>query len=349
MEPIVDERFEMMLDWLKKQPLLAGCDMSQPVPASSDASFRRYFRVFANSEETGETSFIVMDAPVEHEDCRPFIAVSDQLNKMGLQVPKVLAQNLVQGYLLLTDLGTTTYLSALEGATEVEADRLYQDALSALVRLQKNGQSAAQQLPAYNQTLLETEMNLFPEWLIGTHLNVSLDRVEKHDWQNVQQLLQKSALAQPLTYVHRDYHSRNLMVTSKDNPGILDFQDAVHGALTYDAVSLLRDCYISWPQEQVSEWQRSYFLQLCEAKLVSKDEWQAFQKSMDWMGIQRHLKASGIFCRLAHRDGKDSYLNDIPLTLDYLVQVGSLYPEMIDLVRLLENKILPKLAGFSTQ
>ncbi len=349
MEPIVDERFEMMLDWLKKQPLLAGCDMSHPVPASSDASFRRYFRVFANSEETGETSFIVMDAPVEHEDCRPFIAVSDQLNKMGLQVPKVLAQNLVQGYLLLTDLGTTTYLSALEGANEVEADRLYQDALSALVRLQKKGQSAAQKLPAYNQTLLETEMNLFPEWLIGTHLNVSLDRVEKHDWQNVQQLLQRSALAQPLTYVHRDYHSRNLMVTSKDNPGILDFQDAVHGALTYDAVSLLRDCYISWPQEQVSEWQRSYFLQLCEAKLVSKDEWQAFQKSMDWMGIQRHLKASGIFCRLAHRDGKDSYLNDIPLTLDYLVQVGSLYPEMIDLVRLLENKILPKLAGFSNQ
>lgn len=349
MEPIVDERFEMMLDWLKNQPLLAGCEVSHPVPASSDASFRRYFRIFASSEENGETSYIIMDAPVEHEDCRPFIAVSAQLNSMGLQVPKVLAQNLIQGFLLLTDLGTTTYLSALESASEAEADRLYQDALSALVRLQKNGQGAAQQLPAYNQALLETEMNLFPDWLVGTHLNLSLDKVEKHNWQAVQQALQKSAMAQPQTYVHRDYHSRNLMVTSQDNPGVLDFQDAVHGALTYDAVSLLRDCYIAWPQEQVSEWQRSYFLQLCEAKLVSKSEWQAFQKSMDWMGLQRHLKASGIFCRLAHRDGKEGYLNDIPLTLNYLVQVGSLYPEMTDLVRLLENKVLPQFAELSNQ
>ena len=341
MEAIVNERFEMMLDWLQIQPLLAGCEVSQPVPASSDASFRRYFRIVVKSESEIETSYIIMDAPVEHEDCRPFITVSEQLNKMGLQVPKVLAQNLIQGFLLLTDLGTTTYLSVLEVASQSEADQLYQDALSALVRLQTNGQSAAQKLPTYNQVLLETEMNLFPDWLVGTHLNLSLDKIEKQSWLSLQQALQQSAMAQPKTYVHRDYHSRNLMVTFKDNPGVLDFQDAVYGALTYDAVSLLRDCYIAWPEEQVSEWQRSYFLQLCEAKLVTKSEWQAFQKSMDWMGLQRHLKAAGIFCRLAHRDGKEGYLNDIPLTLDYLVKVGSKYPEMTNLVRLLENKILP--------
>ncbi len=347
MEAIVDERFEMMLDWLKNQPLLAGCEVSHPVPASSDASFRRYFRIAVKSDTEIDTTYIIMDAPVEHEDCRPFIAVSAQLNEMGLQVPKVLAQNLIQGFLLLTDLGTTTYLSALETANESQADQLYQDALSALVRLQSNGQSAAQKLPAYNQVLLETEMNLFPDWLVGTHLNLSLDKVEKQSWLSIQQHLQQSAMAQPKTYVHRDYHSRNLMVTSKDNPGVLDFQDAVHGALTYDAVSLLRDCYIAWPEEQVSEWQRSYFLQLCDVKLASKSEWHAFQKSMDWMGLQRHLKASGIFCRLAHRDGKEGYLNDIPLTLDYLVKVGSKYNEMTDLVRLLENKVLPNLESAS--
>lgn len=336
----MNERFNVMLDWLDSLALLSGKEVTEPVPASSDASFRRYFRINATCPEIGETSYIIMDAPVEFEDCRPFIAVSQQLIQMGLQVPKVIEQNLQLGFLLLSDLGSTTYLSILEDATESEADRLYQDALSALVRLQQHGKSAAAKLPAYDGALLETEMNLFSDWLVGTHLDSGLDKVEKANWLTVKNHLQQSALAQPKTYVHRDYHSRNLMVTDLDNPGILDFQDAVHGALTYDAVSLLRDCYIAWPDDQVTEWQRYYFLQLCEVKLATKSEWSEFQKAMDWMGIQRHLKASGIFARLNHRDGKENYLNDIPLTLNYIVEVGSKYPEMTDLVRLVEDKVL---------
>jgi len=337
------ERFQMLLNWLETLPLLQKCTVSTPVSASSDASFRRYYRIEAKCP-SGSYSYIIMDAPVEHEDCRPFIAVSKQLVNMGLTVPEVLAQDLSNGFLLLTDLGSTTYLSILETATESKADELYSDALTALVRLQERGSEAAQNLPAYDDKLLLTEMSLFSDWLLGTHLDIGLDKLEQQAWKDVQGILVKSALAQPQTYVHRDYHSRNLMVIDEGNPGILDFQDAVKGPLTYDAVSMLRDCYIAWPEEQVVEWQRNYFLQLCQSKQVAKDEWQGFQKSMDFMGMQRHLKASGIFARLFHRDGKDGYLNDIPLTLDYLVKVGEKHPEMHSIVELLETKVLPKLS-----
>ncbi len=339
----MNERFETLLNWLDELPFLAEQKVSPPVSASSDASFRRYFRIQVTDKEGGEKSYIIMDAPVAQEDCRPFIAVSEQLLGMGLQVPKVLAQNLELGFLLLTDLGSQTYLSVLEAATESEVDTLYQSALTALVTLQSKGQTMANALPRYDASLFETEMNLFSDWLLGTHLNIPLDKVEQLNWQSVKEVLQRSALAQPKVYVHRDYHSRNLMVTPENRPGILDFQDAVQGPLTYDAVSLLRDCYIAWPEEQVTEWQRAYFLQLCAVKLAHKDEWSAFQKSMDLMGIQRHLKASGIFARLNHRDGKDNYLKDIPLTLNYIVQVGKKYPEMKSLVRLIESKVLPKM------
>lgn len=347
------ERFQWMLDWLESLPLLAGCSYSEPVAASSDASFRRYFRIHVESDASElsvteakdakdiQRSYIIMDAPPTHEDCAPFIAVSDQLVKMGLQVPQVIEQNLQQGFLLLSDLGSTTYLSVLESCSDSEADRLYADALSALVKLQSQGQQAAKTLPAYSAELLNVEMDLFSDWLLATHLEMPLSTAEQHEWQQAKQCLADSALAQPKTYVHRDYHSRNLMLTEQQNPGILDFQDAVYGPLTYDAVSLLRDCYIAWPVEQVREWQRRYFLQLCEAGLIAKDEWQGFVKAMDWMGIQRHLKASGIFARLFHRDGKDGYLNDIPLTLNYIVEVGKLYPEMSWLVNLVENRVLP--------
>ncbi|BCN92855.1 aminoglycoside phosphotransferase [Thiomicrorhabdus immobilis] len=338
----------MMLDWLQNLPILQDCDLTEPVPASSDASFRRYFRIEVQGT-SDHNSFIIMDAPVEHEDCRPFIAVSEQLIKMGLTVPEVLEQDLNQGFLLLTDLGNTTYLSVLQAAEDETVDQLYGDALTALVALQTKGDKAALDLPAYNEKLLMTEMSLFSDWLLGTHLEIGLNQFEQQAWQDVQQTLVHSALKQPQTYVHRDYHSRNLMVLDNShpkmrNPGILDFQDAVKGPLTYDAVSLLRDCYIAWPQEQVVEWQRDYFLQLCQTQLLHRDEWSAFQKSMDLMGIQRHLKASGIFARLFHRDGKDGYLNDIPLTLDYLLKVGSKYSETHALVDLVEAKVLPELA-----
>ncbi len=337
----MNERFQMMLNWLQSLPILQDCDVSNPEPASADASFRRYFRIEAQGN-AGKHNYIIMDAPVEHEDCQPFIRVSNQLVNMGLNVPKVLAQNLEQGFLLLSDLGNTTYLSELEKRVESQAEQLYGDALTALVTLQTKGNDAANSLPEYDQKLLTTEMSLFPDWLLDKHLAIGFDKLEHQAWENTQRTLIKSALKQPQAYVHRDYHSRNLMVVEQGNPGILDFQDAVKGPITYDAVSMLRDCYIAWPEQQVTEWQRNYFLQLCTAKVMQRDEWSGFQKSMDLMGIQRHLKASGIFARLFHRDGKDGYLNDIPLTLNYIAKVGAQYSEMHSLVDLVENKVLPK-------
>ncbi len=340
----MNERFQMMLDWLDQLPELQGKTVSNPVAASSDASFRRYFRIEVSGEQNGaenRDSYIIMDAPVEHEDCRPFIRVADELFAMGLNVPQVIEQDLKNGFLLLGDLGSTTYLSILEQADESRADQLYGDALDALVTMQLKGREKAKALPSYDEKLLYTEMALFPDWLLDRHLGIGFNNMERADWQQVQQTLSESAIRQPQTYVHRDYHSRNLMLVEQGNPGILDFQDAVHGPLTYDAVSMLRDCYIAWPQECVAEWQRRYFLQLCEVNLLSKNEWNDFQKSMDLMGIQRHLKASGIFARLFHRDGKDGYLNDIPQTLRYIQQVGESYPEMHALVKLLESKVLP--------
>jgi N-acetylmuramate 1-kinase len=330
----MDSRFSQMQAWLVSLPCFQSGELSLPVPASSDASFRRYFRVTYQSQAPSR-SYIVMDAPPEKEDCRPFISVSNSLAKLGLNVPRIEAQNLLQGFLLLTDLGDTTYLSALN---PTNAESLYNDALSALVTLQT--QAKPNGLPLYGADLLRQEMNLFTDWLGQTHCQLAMSPLEHQAWLQVQQNLIQSALAQPQVYVHRDYHSRNLMVTSQHNPGILDFQDAVQGALSYDAVSLLRDCYIQWPADQVKEWQRQYFLMLCQANLLTKAEWSEFVQAMDWMGIQRHLKAAGIFARLYHRDGKAGYLNDIPLTLSYIIQVGSGYKAMNPLVRWTEKLAL---------
>lgn len=322
----MDLRFEQMQTWLAGLNRFKQGELSLPEPASSDASFRRYFRVRFNNS-TDQQSFIIMDAPPEQEDCRPFIAVSAELDALGLHVPKVLEQDLTRGFLLLTDLGSTTYLSVLN---ESNAETYYTDALRALVVLQTQAKSS--HLPIYDAALLNREMDLFTDWLGERHCDLGMNKLEHQAWLSVKHGLVQSALAQPQVYVHRDYHSRNLMLTKQHNPGILDFQDAVHGALTYDAVSLLRDCYIVWPAEQVREWQRQYFLMLCQAGRLSQSEWSGFAKSMDLIGIQRHLKAAGIFARLYHRDGKDGYLNDIPATLNYITEVGSHYNEMRDLV-----------------
>lgn len=333
-------RFQQLLDWLATCPSLQQTTYTAPQPASNDASFRRYYRIKVTDQEGRETTRIIMDAPPEHEDCEPFVRIAAQMLAMQLNVPQVLEQDLAQGFLLLSDLGNETYLSQLN---DDNVDQLYGDALSALTTLQAKGQQEAATLPLYDASLLKTEMNLFTDWLLKEHLAVGLTGLEHQAWLSIQDTLAKSALAQPQVYVHRDYHSRNLMVTPQQNPGILDFQDAVKGALTYDAVSMLRDCYVSWPLERVQEWQREYFLMLTQANIVTKNEWKGFVQAMDWMGIQRHLKASGIFARLSHRDGKSGYLNDIPLTLSYIQQVGEQYSEMHDLVRLLENRVLPTL------
>lgn len=357
---------------LKTSSWLQGQTFLEPEPASSDASFRRYFRIQAVSETSSEvrveepfdgaldgesqtqlkpSSFILMDAPTEHEDCRPFISISERLQQMGLKVPQVLEQDLDQGFLLLTDLGSTTYLQKLNALraqqgsqAEAQIDELYRQALTALVGLQKNAHQSQPhlKLPAYDKVLLETEMNLFSDWLCADYLQ--LDDFSTLDWQQTKELLIDSALAQPNTYVHRDYHSRNLMFDGSNEPGVLDFQDAVQGPLTYDAVSLLRDCYIAWPSEQVLEWQKFYFYELCTVGICQKSDWKSFIKAMDLMGVQRHLKAAGIFARLYLRDGKDGYLADIPQTLQYIISVGAQYPELKALTKWVEDKVLPSFA-----
>lgn len=333
------ERFEQLLSWLAGLDYLKNIDYSTPVPASSDASFRRYFRI-SFAAEVGEQSLIIMDAPPEKENSLPFVQIATELHELGLNVPKVLAKDLAQGFLLLSDLGTKTYLSVLN---ENNAEQLYLDALQPLISLQTKANPA--HLPAYDDKLLAFEMSLFKDWLAEKHCDLSMNNLDNQIWLEAQNVLIKSALAQPKVYVHRDYHSRNLMFSDGSfgkNPGILDFQDAVAGPLTYDAVSMLRDCYVVWPAEQVLEWQRQYFLLLVEAGKLSKDEWQGFVEAFDLMGIQRHLKAAGIFARLYHRDGKDGYLKDIPPTLDYILQVGANYSSMKDLVKFTE-KLVEKL------
>ncbi len=290
-------------------------------PASADASFRRYFRV-----RQGGASYIVMDAPPDKEDCGPFIRVTELFLAVGLHVPEILAKDLQQGLLLLSDLGSRLYLDALN---EDSVDRLYGDALGALATLQSCGPLDGG-LPPYSHDLLMFEMSLFRDWLIGAHLKLELDARQQDALQRSFEALSCRALQQPAVCVHRDYHSRNLMVCGYHNPGILDYQDAVIGPVTYDLVSLLRDCYIAWPRERVEAWVAGYFELAGQTGILrpgQADE-QTFLQWFDWMGVQRHLKAAGIFARLNHRDGKSGYLKDIPRTLGYVTEVCSRYPEL---------------------
>ena len=300
-------------------------------PASSDASFRRYFRVVHDGE-----TFIVMDAPPQREDSRPFLTVSRLLFDAGLNVPEVIDVDLAQGFLLLSDLGSESYLDALGTDT---CDRLYGDALAALAMIQT---CSTVDLPLYDHALLVNEMQLFREWLLGRHLDVAVTFTHHQMLDEVFELLAENALTQPRVCVHRDYHSRNLMVTPQNNPGILDFQDAVLGPVTYDLVSLLRDCYISWSREQVEQWALGYQqLALQTGILREQDEDpEQFMRWFDLMGVQRHLKAAGIFARLNHRDGKPGYLGDIPRTLGYVVEVCSRYERLNGLGELVEERVL---------
>jgi len=290
-------------------------------PASADASFRRYFRV-----QQGDASYIVMDAPPDKEDCGAFIHVTELFLAVGLHVPEILARDLEQGLLLLSDLGNRLYLDALD---ENSVDRLYGDALGALATLQSCCPLDSG-LPAYSHDLLMFEMSLFRDWLIGTHLKLQLDTGQQEALQRSCEALAGSALQQPAVCVHRDYHSRNLMVCSQHNPGVLDYQDAVIGPVTYDLVSLLRDCYIAWPRQRVEDWVAGYFELAQQTGILrpgQADE-RTFLQWFDWMGVQRHLKAAGIFARLNHRDGKSGYLKDIPRTLGYVTDVCTRYPEL---------------------
>jgi aminoglycoside/choline kinase family phosphotransferase len=307
-----------------------------PVPASVDASFRRYFRM----QKCGR-SLIVMDAPPDKEDSVPFIRVAGYLESMGLNAPRVLEADLERGFLLLNDLGSTQYLARLR-EEPASADRLYDDALGALARLQSNGAAFQSLLPPYDEALLRFELSLFHDWLCGTHLGIEFGDTAEGEWKKLCDVLLGNALDQPQVFVHRDYHSRNLMVTAEESPGILDFQDAVEGPLTYDLVSLLKDCYIRWPGERIRNWAHEFFGRIDKAILGSMAE-ADFMRNFELMGVQRHLKAAGIFARLNHRDGKPGYLLDVPRTLSYIVDLAPRYPELDFLVNLISDRCLPAL------
>jgi aminoglycoside/choline kinase family phosphotransferase len=330
-----DTRFTRLVSWVHQ---VLGRDGISVSVASADASFRRYFRVHRDAD-----TWIVMDAAPDKEDTAPFINVSRMLVDAQVNAPRVLAENRTEGYLLLTDLGLRTYLSELERGIHVE--ELYGDALQTLERMQRGVSVQAHSLPVYDAALLRRELDLFPEWFLGRHLGFTPDEAQLRIVEDAFSLLIRSALEQPQVFVHRDYHSRNLMITDGSrqgvNPGVLDFQDAVYGALTYDLVSLVRDCYITWPNEQVENWVLQYRRQLSQTDVgIGRDEAQ-FLRWFDLMGLQRHLKVLGIFARLWHRDGKRGYLKDLPRVMDYVMLVCAKYPELAPLHAFLERVVIP--------
>jgi hypothetical protein len=327
----VDPRLDLLRHWLESS--LGWRDFGL-APASEDASFRRYFRV-----TRAEGTAIAMDAPPGKEDVGPYLRVAGMLAATGVHAPRVLARNDGDGFLLLSDLGSTTYLQAL--ADPGRATPLYADAIESLVRFQSRGRGFCAELPPYDERLLRTEMRLFPDWLLSRHLGLDVGGAAADTLEAAAALLVDSALAQPRVFVHRDYHSRNLMVCGDGNPGILDFQDAMHGPLTYDLASLLRDCYVAWPGERVLGWVRDYRRSAAAAGLDAGADEAQFLRWFDLMGVQRHLKAAGIFARLWHRDGKPGYLPDVPRTLGYVVEACARHDDLAPLGELVDGRVLP--------
>ena len=323
-------RLHILENWLKSLEPSWLLDIPTLAPASSDASFRRYFRI--NSQKTAFQTLIVMDAPPQHEPLNSFIEVDLLFQNQGLNVPKILEKNIADGFLLLNDLGSETYLGNLESGN---ADNLYKNAMQALIRMQLASKKNV--LPNYTGDLLRRELELFPEWYLKRHLRVEISSLEGSQIKNAFDLIIQNNLAQPSVYVHRDYHSRNLMITKENNPGILDFQDAVYGPITYDAASLWRDAYIEWPEEMVIDWVIKYWEEGREKGLPIQADFGDFYRDFEWMGLQRHLKILGIFSRLFYRDGKDGYLKDIPLVLKYAIATANRYIELKPLARILES------------
>jgi len=329
-----DERLTLVTDWVTRELRLSPKLIE---PASSDASFRRYFRVFSDAG-----THIVMDAPPGREDVRPYLNITVMLETAGVHVPRVYEWDAERGLLLLEDLGTRQYLPALERGGDV--DQLYADALQALADIQVRGRESAFQLPAYDRAVLVREMALMPEWFCARHLQMELTRAQGEMLTAAFEFLVAEALAQPQVFVHRDYHSRNLMVTSARNPGIIDFQDALRGPVGYDLVSLLKDCYISWPRARVEGWVRDYRLMMhTRGSLSAGANDTQMLRWFDVIGVQRHLKVLGIFARLWYRDGKAAYLNDLPLTLRYVVEACARFPPLRPLREFLLEYALPAL------
>ncbi|MFZ9405903.1 MAG: aminoglycoside phosphotransferase family protein [Burkholderiaceae bacterium] len=327
----MDARLDQLRHWLDALPASWQLDPGSIAPASGDASFRRYFRIKSPGLDAG--SAILMDAPPDREDCRPFLHAAAEFRASGITVPAVHASDLDQGFLLLEDFGSVTYLAVLDEHT---APALYGEASEALVTLQRAGGQA--RFSPYDATLLEREIDLFVPWYVERHLGLTLTDRERDEFQRARRLLVDCALAQPQVTVHRDYHSRNLMLLPGErNPGILDFQDAVSGPITYDLVSLLRDAYIAWDEEQVLDACIRHWERARKAGLPVADDFGAFYRDFEWMGLQRHLKVLGIFARLCHRDGKPGYLGDCPRVMNYAQSVARRYIDLTPLAALLDR------------
>jgi aminoglycoside/choline kinase family phosphotransferase len=327
-QPLHDVRLETLTAWARQ---ILMTDKLVIAPASADASFRRYFRIQVDRIHKANETFIVMDAPPDKEDVRPFVTVAKLLRAAGVHVPKVVAEDIANGYLLLTDLGTQTFLEVL---TEDNADALFSVAIDALIRWQLASQPGV--LPAYDADLLRRELSLFPDWYIAKHLQVALDEAQQATLEGMFELIIKTNLAQASVFVHRDYMPRNLMI-SNPNPGVLDFQDAVYGPISYDVASLFRDAFISWPEARVIDWAARYWERARQAGLPVPADFGQFYRDLEWMGLQRHLKVLGIFARINYRDGKPKYLADTPRFLNYVRQVGQRYDDLRPLMRLLDQ------------
>ncbi|MDB5985092.1 MAG: aminoglycoside phosphotransferase [Nevskia sp.] len=325
-----DPRAQRARNWAQARLGLQTVDFA---PASADASFRRYFRI--SDPQDPLRSWIVMDAPPAHEDLRPFIAVGELLQNAGVHVPKVEACDLAAGFLLLDDLGASTYLDII---SEHNADALFEDAIAALVAWQRS--SRPDVLPPYDAALLQRELNLFPDWYLATHLGLQLDAADRAVLETVFAALIANALQQPRVFVHRDYMPRNLMAAIP-NPGVLDFQDAVYGPLAYDPICLFKDAFLSWPAERVEAWLGRYHTAATAAG-IAVPEWTQFRRDCDWIGLHRHLKVLGIFARINYRDGKSKYLADTPRFVRYVMEVAPLYAELMPLAALFEKHVLPR-------
>jgi N-acetylmuramate 1-kinase len=324
-----DSRLANLTQWVIEDLGFADATIA---PASADASFRRYFRV-----TQGADSYIVMDAPPDKEDSAPFLKVARILGGLELNVPMILARDMERGFLLLSDLGSRQYLDALpvDGA----ADDLYADALSSLRTMQTADAGLSRGLPRYDRALLLREMELLPEWFLIRHLGLTIDARERAMLQGLFESLVDAAVSQPACFVHRDYHSRNLLVTPENNPGILDFQDAVWGPVTYDLASLLKDCYIAWPPARVRQWVLEYRERLLEAGFKLDADPAQFMRWFDLTGLQRHIKVLGIFARLFYRDGKPQYLQDLPRVLAYVRDTALCYPETAAFAEFIAGRI----------
>lgn len=330
--PLSNLRTSALLTWLERHFCTNNLSL---LPLTGDAGFRCYFRFYIN-----EKSFIAVDAPVKLSNNQAFVDIQTILEASGVTVPNIIACDLEQGFLCLTDFGDTVLAQRLSANN---MQHYYSKALDTLNKIAKSPMSSVQHLPVYDAKFIHTELNIFTQWLLNQHLNIHLSKAENEDLTRCFTLLTSAIIEQPQVFMHRDYHSRNIMLINDDQLGIIDFQDAVQGPITYDLVSLLRDCYVRWPSELIAPLIENYRLLALSQKQqanISQEKWQYW---FDFTGLQRHIKASGIFARLYHRDNKPGYLADIPLTLSYIQDISAQYDQLSFLHQLVKNRVLPAL------